>query len=80
VRACRVVQLSCRAGWFDDALCGGEDSRTSRRQLAAFWAIHQSEGNRDLPVFPPRSGWFLGRPYTVWRAALQHSGRFPYSD
>lgn len=25
-------------------------------------------------------GWFRGRPYTVWRAALQHSRRFPYSD
>jgi hypothetical protein len=30
----RVVQLSRRAGWFDDALCGGEDRRTSRRRLA----------------------------------------------
>jgi hypothetical protein len=25
-------------------------------------------------------GRFLGRPYAVWCAALEHSRRFPYSD
>lgn len=36
---------------------------------------------QSRPTRPPaRPGWFLGRPYTVWHAALQRSRPLPYSD
>jgi hypothetical protein len=48
----------------DHAVALGDSSKRSQSRLTHLSA---------------RPGWFLGRPFTVWRAALQPSRRFPYS-